>query len=144
MRSAIEWSYHLLEEEEQLLLSRLSVFVGGWTLEAAEIICGPGAADGTESLLAKSLVKRAANREESRFMMLESIREYALEKLAEVDPSHAWETEELRRRHALYFLDLVERAEPHLTGEEQGRWRRGKPYTSAMSLTRMLSNRASR
>jgi predicted ATPase/transcriptional regulator with XRE-family HTH domain len=122
MRSAIEWSYRLLEAEEQQLLSRLGVFVGGWTLEAAEAICGPDAADGIESLLQKSLLRRINDNQsvkvrEYRFTMLESIREYALEGL-----EASGEAEELRRRHALYFLDLAERAEPHLTGEDQAEW----------------------
>src|SRR5262249_20343530 len=56
MRAAIDWSYRLLESKEQQLLFRLSVFVGGWTLEAAEAVCGPGTAEGMESLLGKSLV----------------------------------------------------------------------------------------
>jgi len=122
MRAAIEWSYKLLDIEEQQLLSRLGVFVGGFTLEAAEALCGPGAVDGVGSLLAKSLLKRAIGRYdegERRFTMLESIREYALEELEE-----SGEAEDVRRRHALYFLELAERAEPHLTGEEQGMWLR--------------------
>ena len=117
MRAAIEWSYKLLDIEEQQLLSRLGVFVGGFTLEAAEAVCGADAMDGVGSLLAKSLLKRAVGKYdegERRFTMLESIREYALEELEESSAA-----EDFRRRHAIYFLDLAERAEPHLTGEDQ-------------------------
>jgi len=120
MRSAIEWSFQLLKEEEQRLLSQLSVFVGGCTLEAAEAVCGPDAPDGIQSLLEKSLLKRDAAREtsrEHRFTMLASIREYASEELAP-----GGEAEDLRRRHALYFLDLAERAAPHLMEEDQAEW----------------------
>jgi predicted ATPase/DNA-binding XRE family transcriptional regulator/tetratricopeptide (TPR) repeat protein len=120
MRAAIEWSYKLLDIEEQQLLSQLGVFVGGFTLEAAEAVCGSGAVDGVGSLLAKSLMKRAIGKydeAERRFTMLESIREYAIEELEE-----RGKAEELRRRHAIYFLELAERAEPHLTGEDQIMW----------------------
>jgi predicted ATPase/transcriptional regulator with XRE-family HTH domain len=136
MRAAIDWSYRLLEAEEQELLSRLGVFVGGWTLEAGEGVCGLGAADGVESLLAKNLVKRVTGGDESRFTMLESIREYALEEL-----EASGEIEEIRRRHALYFLDLVELAEPHLTGADQAMWfqrleREHSNMVAAMSWSR--------
>ena len=120
MRAAIEWSYKLLDIEEQQLLSRLGVFVGGFTLEAAEAVCGADAMDGVGSLLAKSLLKRAVGKYdegERRFTMLELIREYALEELEESSAA-----EDIRRRHAIYFLDLAERAEPHLTGEDQIMW----------------------
>jgi predicted ATPase/transcriptional regulator with XRE-family HTH domain len=124
MRAAIDWSYQLLEPEEQQMLFRLSVFVGGWTLESADAVCGPGAADGVESLLAKNLVYKMRNVRDAsvphsggRFTMLESIREYALEGL-----EASGEGEDARRRHALYFLDLAERAEPYLIREEQAEW----------------------
>ena len=121
MRAAIEWSYRLLDREEQSILSRLGTFVGGWTLEAAEAVCGPEASDGIGSLLEKSLLKREGGERgterESRFTMLESIREFAVEHL-----QASGEAEDMQRRHALDFLDLAERAEPHLTGEEQAEW----------------------
>jgi non-specific serine/threonine protein kinase len=117
MRAAIDWSYHLLEAGEQQMLCRLGVFVAGWTLEAAEAVCGPDALDGVESLLGKSLIYAIPHSPGHRFTMLEAIREYALEGL-----EASGEAEEARRCHALYFLDLVERAEPHLTGEEQAEW----------------------
>ncbi len=122
MRAAIDWSYELLELHERRLLSQLSVFVGGFTLEAAEAVCGPDATDGIESLLGKSLLKRTivsdeTRGQERRFTMLELIGEYALEGLGESD-----EAEDIRRKHAAYFLSLVERAEPHLRGQEQTDW----------------------
>lgn len=122
MRAAIDWSIRLLEQEERDLLSQLGVFVGGWTLEAAEAVCGTGAADGIQALLEKSLLRRldegnTGAKHEHRFTMVESIREYALEGL-----EASREAEEMRRRHALYFLDLAEQAEPYLTGPEQVGW----------------------
>jgi len=124
MRAAIDWSYELLEPHDRQLLFQLGVFVGGFTLEAAEAVCGPDAIDGIESLLGKSLLKRSivsdeTRGQERRFTMLESIREYGLEGLGESN-----EAEDIRRKHATYFLSLVERAEPHLAGQEQVYWAR--------------------
>jgi len=103
LRATIEWSHDLLDEEEQKLFARLAVFAGGCTLEAAEEVCDADL-DVLQSLVDKSLVRQ----NESRFWMLETIREYALEQL-----EASGEAEELRRRHADYFLALVEEAEPH-------------------------------
>jgi predicted ATPase len=108
LRAAIEWSHDLLDENEQQLFRRLSVFAGGWTLEVAEDVADADL-DTLQSLLDKSLVRRTAE----RYWMLESIREYAAERL-EV----AGEATELRDRHAAYFVSLVEAAE--LTLEPQG------------------------
>jgi len=120
MRDAIAWSYDLLSSEEQRLFARLSVFAGGCTLDAAEAVCNPhGDFDLLEalaSLLDKSLV-RQRGQEESRFGMLETIRQYAAEKLEE-----RGERELLQRGHAEYFTALAEEAEPQLSGSEQGRW----------------------
>jgi predicted ATPase/DNA-binding CsgD family transcriptional regulator len=118
LRSTIAWSYDLLDESEQALFRRLSVFVGGGTLEAAEAVCGGDVLDGVESLVAKSLLRPSEAAEgEPRFGMLETIREFGLERLAEVR-----ELAGVRRRHAEYFLDLVERAVPRLRGPEQIAW----------------------
>jgi predicted ATPase/transcriptional regulator with XRE-family HTH domain len=137
MQAAIDWSYQLLEPAEQQLLVRLAVFVGGWTLEAAEAVFGQGsgATEGMESLLEKSLIHGMRNGSgesishsaEHRFTMLESIREYALDRL-----EAGGEADEVRRLHAVYFLDLAERAEPHLTREEQAEWfqRLQREYTN--------------
>jgi predicted ATPase len=97
LRSTIEWSYDLLDEEEQRLFRRLAVFAGSFTVEAAEEACDADL--GTlESLLEQSLLRRWAS---GRLGMLETIREYAAERLDESD-----EAEEMRGRHAEYFLEL--------------------------------------
>ena len=106
LRTTIEWSYDLLEADEQRLLARLAVFRGGCTLEAAEAICGADL-DRLQSLVDKSLVRV---REGERFWMLETIREFASERLRD-----SGEEAELRRTHAEYFLRLAESA--HLTAD---------------------------
>jgi predicted ATPase/class 3 adenylate cyclase len=100
LRATIEWSHQLLSAEEQLLFARLAVFAGGCTLEAAEGVCG-AQLDALESLLDKSLVRRTGE----RYWMLETIREYATEQL-----EASGEGDELRRRHARFFLALAESA----------------------------------
>jgi predicted ATPase len=104
LRATIEWSYELLDEEEQRLFARLAVFVGGCTLESAEEVCEADL-DTLQSLVDKSLVRV---RDEGRFWMLETIREFAAERL-----DHSAEAEEFRRRHAEHFLALAEEAEPY-------------------------------
>jgi len=124
LRDAIAWSYDLLEEPERRLFTRLAAFVGGFSLEAADAVANPGgelgfdAFDGVASLTNKSLLRQVVTGpEEPRFFMLETIREYAGERLdAEPDAG------EVRRRHARYFLDLAQRARPELTGPDQVRW----------------------
>src|SRR5712691_9765343 len=111
LRATIEWSYELLSREEKALFARLSVFAGGCTLEAAEEIVEADL-DTLQSLVDKSLVRHT----EERFWMLETIREYAIERLEASD-----DAEELRRRHAGHFLALVEEAEPQLR-EHSGEW----------------------
>jgi predicted ATPase len=103
LRAAIAWSHELLTEHEQRLFARLAVFAGGCTLDAAEQITEADL-DALQSLVDKSLVRV---REGSRFWMLETIREYALEQLEE-----SGEAERLRRRHAEHFLKLAEETEP--------------------------------
>src|SRR5262249_16941619 len=103
-----EWSYSLLNADEQVLFRRLAVFVGGFTLEAAEAICQPeiSTLDGIASLLDKSLLQQKTGfNGEPRFSMLETIHEYGLERLAETG-----EEPEIRRRHASFFLKLAETA----------------------------------
>jgi predicted ATPase/class 3 adenylate cyclase len=104
LRATIEWSHDLLSHEEQSLFRRLSVFAGGCTLEAAEEIAKADL-DTLQSLVDKSLLRYS----EERFWMLETIREYAAERL-----EASGEAKELRRRHADYFLALADEAEPHL------------------------------
>ena len=104
LRATIEWSYDLLTENEQQLFARLAVFRGGCTLDSAEAVCDADL-DTLQSLVDKSLVRV---REHGRFWMLETIREYAAERLQE-----SGEAEELRRRHAKHFLALAEVADPY-------------------------------
>ena len=119
LRGAIGWSYSLLSPDEQTLFARLSVFVGGWTLEAAEAVCHAerdlaiDVLDGLTSLVEQSLLPQEGE-SESRFGMLETIREYAAEKLEE-----RGEVQEIQRRHALYFLEFAEGIRPELDGPEQ-------------------------
>jgi predicted ATPase/class 3 adenylate cyclase len=124
LRAAIEWSYDLLTPEEQKLFRRISVFVGGCALESMEEVCDADGdldidvLDGVESLVAKSLLKSEQGvDEEPRFVMLETIHEYAEEKLGE--NGETWKTKE---RHLAYFLALAEEAVPHLNGSKQAEW----------------------
>jgi predicted ATPase len=122
LRGAIDWSYGLLEIGERTLFARLAIFASGTTVEAAEAICGErldvDLLDGLTSLVEKSLVRQIdAEDGETRFRMLQTIREYAREKLEASDEADA-----LCRRHAEHFLALAEQAEPKLTGSEQEEW----------------------
>ena len=125
LRALIDWSYDLLTENEGLLLRRLSVFAGGWTLEAAEDVC---LGDGLESydildlltqLVNKSLVvvMEGSQSGETRYRMLETIRQYAREKLLETGG-----TEIVRDRHLAYFVKLAQQAEPELYRSNQVFW----------------------
>jgi predicted ATPase len=109
LRATIEWSHDLLDDEERRLFACLAVFRGGCTLEAAEAVCD-AELDTLQSLVDKSLVRV---RDEGRFWMLETIREFAAEQL-----EASGEGEELRRRHAEHFLELVELAEVRLRNED--------------------------
>lgn len=122
LRATIDWSYSLLREEEQQLFARLGVFQGGCTLEAAEVVCklegdpGLDTLDGVGSLVEKSLLRQEGE-DAPRFLMLETIWEYALERL-EV----RGEAEPVRAQHATYYLSLAEEAEPELQGAQQVEW----------------------
>ena len=122
LRGAIDWSYDLLSEQEGRLLAHLSVFTGGWTLEAAEDVCPGGGIresdvlDLLASLVDKSLVQ-SETRAGSRYHLLETIRHYGAERLAEAEGAL-----DLRKRHLAHFLSLAEDAEPELTGPAQGAW----------------------
>ncbi len=124
LRAAIDWSYTLLTAEEQTLLRRLAVFAAGFTLDTAEAVCsGEGIAEGRmldvlSSLVGKSLVTaETTSRAQARYRLLETIREYALEKLAE-----AGEVARLRDRHLDLFLARAEEAGPKLHDAYQQLW----------------------
>lgn len=121
LERTMEWSYDLLGPEEQLLFRRLAVFSGGCTPEAAESVAGEPDDDtlGTlEALVDKNLVRLMEGDDgEARLMMLETVREYALERL-----SSSGEEGTIRRAHADYYLVLAEEAEPELTSAGQVAW----------------------
>ena len=120
LAGAIRWGYDLLEADEQRLFAQLAVFSGGWSLDAAETVCGPelDVLEGLSGLVEASLVRRTEHDGgELRFSMLETIRDFAAALLEASD-----ERAELWCRHAEWCRDLAERAEPHLTGEHQMRW----------------------
>jgi predicted ATPase/two-component SAPR family response regulator len=124
LRATLEWSHGLLGEAERVLFRRLSVFVGGWDLEAAEAVWGGQPAhsglvlDLLSALVDKSLVVAEAGAGGAlRYGMLEPVRQFGLEKLREIG-----EEAEIRRRHAKHYLALAEAAEPELLGPDQERW----------------------
>jgi predicted ATPase/DNA-binding winged helix-turn-helix (wHTH) protein len=125
LQSTIDWSYDLLREREKLLLQRLSVFAGGWTLAAAEEVC---AGDGIEhrdildlltSLADKSLLVPEQEDAQTRYRLLETVRQYARDRLEDAGGSAA-----LRLRHRDCYLALAEEADPKLRGPEQAEWLR--------------------
>jgi predicted ATPase len=122
LRNTIDWSYDPLDADERRLFERVSVFMGGGTLDAMEAVCSPSdmtaTLDGLASLVDKSLIRQVETEHgEPRFVMLETIREYALDRLSE-----RGDRDELARRHTAYFLGLAEQAEPNLTGPEAPMW----------------------
>src|SRR5215212_1423649 len=123
LRTAMDWSHELLSEEEKALFGRLSVFAGGFVLEAAEAVCAGDGLEGGEvldllaSLVDKSLVLFEERARETRYRLLETVRQYAAEQLEESGA----ETE-VRRRQADFFVGLAERAAPELKGHEQVAW----------------------
>ena len=124
LRSAIAWSHDLLDDEPRRLFARLSAFSGGFSLEAAEVVCAGGldtpALEVLASLVDSSLVTRVEAREGGvRFRMLETIREFGAEQL-----ERSGEEEEIRRGHARYVRTLVEAAEPDLMIAKSGWLRR--------------------
>ena len=125
LRGTIAWSYDLLGQDEKALFRRLAVFVGGCTLEAAEAVCtaqGDLLIDVLEAVAAlvdKSLLRQETQADgQPRLLMLETIREYALERLAA-----SGEAEAVRRQHAIFFLRFSEEAEPKIRGAEHFLWR---------------------
>ncbi len=125
LRGTIAWSYDLLGQDEKALFRRLAVFVGGCTLEAAEAVCtaqGDLLIDVLEAVAAlvdKSLLRQETEIDgQPRLLMLETIREYALERLAA-----SGEAEAVQRQHAIFFLRFSEEAEPKIRGAEHFLWR---------------------
>jgi predicted ATPase/class 3 adenylate cyclase/Flp pilus assembly protein TadD len=116
LRATIEWSYELLSADEQELFARLSVFAGGCTLEAAEEVCDADL-DGLQSLVQKSLLRFTPSDSGGRYWMLETIREYAGERLGEANETHA-----LVERHGRWCLELARGWESHSRGPEYGAW----------------------
>ena len=123
LRAAIDWSYDLLSAREQLLLDRLSVFGGGFTLETAEQVCSGGALapadvlDVMAELVEKSLVQMSEADDTARYRSLETVRQYGAERLVE-----RGETDASRRRHTEFFFALATEAEPHLTATSRPAW----------------------
>jgi predicted ATPase len=121
LRSAIEWSFELLDEEHRSLFARLGVFVGGFAIEHAEAICGPGLdvdiLEGISTLGDQGLLRRVDSASESRFLMLETIREYAIERLAS-----GGDEDDMRRRHAEAYLAFAEEAAPMYTRRHVKYW----------------------
>jgi non-specific serine/threonine protein kinase len=124
LRGTVDWSYELLTPDERVLLARLSVFAGGWSIEAAEVVgaddrgIAPAAIlDLLASLVAHSLVMVEEHAGTARFVLLETLRQYAHERLTERGEGHS-----VRQRHARFFLELAERAEPELNGPGMVVW----------------------
>ena len=127
LRDTVAWSGDLLDPGERTLFRRLATFAGGWTLHAAATVCADDGASSAvltvlaalveASLVQLAPVSIAATTDEPRYVMLETVREYAAELLAASD-----EGEAIRDRHAAHFLALAEEAQPHLVGPEEGAW----------------------
>ena len=125
LRALIDWSYDLLNSEEQFVLDRLSVFAGGWTLEAAEAVTSAGDSgewqvlDRLAALVDKSLVLAEEIQGSTRYRLLETVRHYAAERLALRAGS---ELDETRAAHRDHYLALVETADTHLRGPDEAVW----------------------
>jgi non-specific serine/threonine protein kinase len=121
LRATVDWSYDLLSHPEKLVFQRLGVFSGGFTIDAAEAICRDRSSEAFEllgQLVHKSLVIREERRRDvDRYQQLDTIRHYALDRLVA-----SGEVEQIRRRHAQYFVELAEAAERRLRGPDQASW----------------------
>ncbi|MDQ4130885.1 MAG: LuxR family transcriptional regulator, partial [Actinomycetota bacterium] len=123
LRASVEWSYALLSEAERVVLRRLSVFAGGFSLDAAEAVCSEADVDGREvlgllsGLVDKSLVQVDDTEPAARYHLLETVRQYARDRLGEVG-----EVEAVQVRHRDHYLALAQRAEPYVLGADQDAW----------------------
>jgi len=125
LRAAVDWSFELLSEPERALFRRLAVFRGGLSLAGAEAVASGAALEPGDTLdLLFGLVEKSmlearlgSGEQETRFRLLEPLRQYAAERLEQ-----AGEADDARRRHLAYYVALAERAEPELTGRDQARW----------------------
>jgi non-specific serine/threonine protein kinase len=123
LQATIDWSYDLLDEQEKLLFDRLSAFQGGFTLESVEAVCAgesispEGVLDLVSHLTDKSLVTAVESGDVIRYRLLETLRQYGRDRLAQ-----RGETDAVRKRHALYFRQLAEDALPHLRGPNEVTW----------------------
>jgi predicted ATPase/class 3 adenylate cyclase len=124
LRATVDWSYALLTPQEQMLFTRLSVFAGGWTVEAAEVVCAGGeiTAEDVLALLLRLVDKALVEVEEeqasgARYRLLETLRQYGREQLVARGEAGA-----VHLRHAAYYLALAEQAEPALRGPDQVAW----------------------
>jgi non-specific serine/threonine protein kinase len=117
MRDAIAWSYDLLDGAERAVFRSLGVLVGGWTIEAASAVDDRATLDVLDSLVSHSLVEPEDRGPDARFRMFEVIREFAVEQL-----NATAELDEARRRHAVYFVNLAEKASRHFSGTDASRW----------------------
>ena len=118
LRNTVQWSYDLLDKNEQRTFRSLSVFIGGCTLQAALTTIGPPTSlDILDSLVNKSLLRQTETDDEPRLIMLETIREFGWDELTRTE-----ELEAARRAHANYYLSFAEEAESYLTGADQKAW----------------------
>lgn len=123
LRSLIDWSYDLLTEQERALFCRLSVFAGGWTLESAEVVCSGNSIALEEvmallmSLVDKSLCTSEEHQGNTRYRLLETVREYAQDRLRECGEAALW-----NERHLAYFLALAQESEEQLVRRDQKAW----------------------
>ena len=123
LKATMDWSYELLSEPERILLARLSVFAGGWTLEAAEAVCSGRDVERSRilalltHLVDKSLAVADTGGGEGRYRLLETVRQYGRDRLLE-----SGEAAELQERHRDWYMSLAERAEPELRGPAQAAW----------------------
>jgi non-specific serine/threonine protein kinase len=123
LRATIDWSHDLLSPAEQTVLRRLAVFAGGWTLEGAENVCGTAPLERSEivhllmRLIDQSLVNVDADAGHTRYRLLQTVRDYAAERL-----QTAGETADVQTRHRTWYLDLAERAAVGLKGPDQPSW----------------------